>query len=208
MAQAQSVISTASNQSWTQSETAPYINYMNTGGGGEFSSSDRPFPGMAIGTEYDCFVTSVTGVVHIPSAGNWTFGVNSDDGFTCTVNGQTFAYDGLRGPSDSFGTVNFAAAGDYDLSLVGFQNYGGADLELFAASGQKSAFDSTFHLVGDTANGGLSVQSAPFTGAGTSSTFVSAVKTERAERPCRRRTTPRSTCGSPSTPPIWRRCRA
>ena len=98
VAQAQSVISTTSNQSWASSETAPYINYMNTGGGGEFASGDRPYPGMAIGTEYDCFVTNVTGVVHIPSAGNWTFGVNSDDGFSCTVNGQTFAYDGLRGP--------------------------------------------------------------------------------------------------------------
>ena len=56
VAQAQSVINTVSNQSWTSSETAPYINYMNTGGGGEFSSSDRPFPGMPIGTDYDCFV--------------------------------------------------------------------------------------------------------------------------------------------------------
>ena len=58
-----------------------------------------------------------------------------------------------------------------------FQNCGGADLELFAASGTKSTFDSTFRLVGDTANGGLSVQSTPFTGTGNSSAFVSAVKT-------------------------------
>ena len=177
VAEAQSVIDNASNQSWSSSETASVINYMNTGGGGEFPSGDNPYPGMPIGTEYDCFVTNVTGRVHIPSAGNWTFGVNSDDGFSCTVNGQTFAYDGLRGPGDSFGTINFAAAGDYDLSLVGFQNYGGADLELFAASGQKASFDSTFHLVGDTANGGLSVQSTPFTGTGNSSVFANAVKT-------------------------------
>ena len=117
---------------------------MNTGGGGEFPSSDRPFPGMPIGTDYDCFVMKATGRVHIPSAGNWTFGVNSDDGFSCTVNGQTFAYDGLRGPGDSFGTVNFAAAGDYDLSLVYFENGGGADLELFAASGHKDGI--RFHV--------------------------------------------------------------
>ncbi len=177
VAQAQSVISTTSDQSWSQSETAPYINYQNTGGGGEFSSSDRPFPGMPIGTEYDCFATSVAGVVHIPSAGNWTFGVSSDDGFSCTVNGQTFAYDGLRAPADSFDTVNFAAAGDYNLSLTYFQNGGGSELELFAASGTKSAFDSSFQLVGDTANGGLSVESAPFTGGGTSTAFANAVKT-------------------------------
>ena len=36
VAQAQSVIDNVSNQSWTSSETASVINYMNTGGGGEF----------------------------------------------------------------------------------------------------------------------------------------------------------------------------
>jgi hypothetical protein len=177
VAQAQSVIDNASNQSWTSSETAPFVNYMNTGGGGEFGTSDRPFPSMPIGADYDCFVVKATGRVHIPTAGNWTFGVNSDDGFSCTINGQTFAFDGLRGPGDSFGTVTFAAAGDYDLSLVFFENGGGSSLELFAAPGTKTAFDSTFRLVGDTANGGLSVKSAPFTGSGTSSAFVDAVKT-------------------------------
>jgi hypothetical protein len=177
LAQAQSVIDNASSQSWTMSETAGVINYLNTGGGGEFATGDTGFPGMAIGTDYDCFVTKATARVHIPSAGNWTFGVNSDDGFSCTINGQTFAYDGLRGPSDSFGTINFAAAGDYDLSLVFFENGGGSCLELFAASGTKSGFDSTFRLVGDTAAGGLAVQSVPFTGSASSSAFVSAIQT-------------------------------
>jgi hypothetical protein len=176
VAQAQSVIDNPSNQSWTSSETAPVINYLNTGGSGEFPN-DRPFPGMPIGTDYDCFVTKVTGRVHIPTAGNWTFGVNSDDGFSCTINGQTFAYDGLRAPGDSFGTINFAAAGDYDLSLVFFENGGGSGLEIYASSGQKASFDSTFRLVGDTANGGLSVQSTPVGGAGNSSAFANAVKT-------------------------------
>ena len=177
VAQAQSVIDNVSNQSWTRVETASVINYMNTGGGGEFPSGDNPFPGMPIGTDYDCFVTKVTGRVHIPSAGNWTFGVNSDDGFSCTVNGQTFAFDGLRSPGDSFGTINFAAAGDYDLSLVFFENGGGSESGTVCRSGQKTSFDSTFHLVGDTANGGLSVQSVPFTGGGNGSVFVNAVKT-------------------------------
>jgi hypothetical protein len=177
VAQAQSVIDNASNQSWTMSETASVVNYQNTGGGGEFATGDNPFPGMAIGTDYDCFVTKATGQVHIPSAGNWTFGVNSDDGFSCTINGQTFAYDGLRGPSDSFATINFAAAGDYDVSLLFFENGGGSCLELFAASGTKTSFDSSFHLVGDTAAGGLSVQSVPFTGSASGSAFVSAIQT-------------------------------
>jgi hypothetical protein len=177
VAQAQSVIDNVSNQSWSDSETAGVINYMNTGGGGEFPSGDNPFPGMPINADYECFVTKATGLVHIPSAGSWTFGVNSDDGFSCTVNGQTFAFDGLRGPGDSFGTISFAAAGDYDLSLVFFENGGGSSLELFAAPGAKAGFDSTFRLVGDTANGGLAVQSTPFTGNGSSSVFVNSVMT-------------------------------
>ncbi len=144
VAQAQSVIDTVSNQSWTASETASVVNYMNTGGGGEFSSGDRTFPGMSIGTEVDCFVTQATGRVHIPSAGNWTFGVNSDDGFTCTVNGQTFAYDGLRGPGDSFGTVTFAAAGDYDLSLVGLPELRRRRFGTFCRFRDKNDF--RFHL--------------------------------------------------------------
>ena len=59
VSQANAVISTPAEQSWTKTETAPYVNYMNTGGGGEFSSSstntgqivaDRTYPGMTIGT--------------------------------------------------------------------------------------------------------------------------------------------------------------
>lgn len=177
LAAAQSVIDNASNQSWVMTETAGVVNYVNAGGGGEFAAGDSPFPGMPINVDYDCFVTKVAGRVHIPTAGNWTFGVNSDDGFSCTINGQTFAYDGLRAPADSYGTINFATAGDYDLSLVFFENGGGAGLELFAAAGIKTAFDSTFRLVGDTANGGLAVQSVPFTGSENSSAFVGSVQT-------------------------------
>ena len=50
-------------------------------------------------------------------------------------------------------------------------------MELFAAPGSKTAFDSTFRLVGDTASGGLAVQSTPVTGAGNGTAFANAVKT-------------------------------
>ena len=117
--------------------------------------------------------------MHIPSAGNWTFGVNSDDGFGLTIGNQSMAYDGLRGASDTLKTFTFAAAGDYPLSLLFFENGGGSGLEMFAAPGSKAGFDSTFRLVGDTANGGLSVSSTPVTGggAGNSSSFSGDVRT-------------------------------
>lgn len=164
LAQAQSVVNTPSSQAWVKSETAPVINYLNTGGSGDFVN-DRTFPGMNIGVDQDVFVLTATGTVHIPSAGQWTFGVNSDDGFSLNVGGQSMAFDGLRGASDTLSTFTFPAAGDYPLSLLFFENGGGSGVELFAAQGSKSSFDSSFRLVGDTAKGGLSISSVPL-GAG------------------------------------------
>jgi hypothetical protein len=165
LAQAQSIIDSPANQTARWSETAPFINYLNSGGAGEFTN-DRNFPGMTMNVDQDVFVTQATGIVHIPSPGAWTFGVNSDDGFGLSVGGQTSAFDGLRGASDTLKTFNFAAAGDYPISLVFFENSGGAGVELFASPGTRASFGSTFHLVGDTANGGLPVTSSPVTGGG------------------------------------------
>ena len=191
VAQAQAVVDTPSQQSWTQSETAATINYLDTGGSGDFGN-DRPFPGLTIGQGQTVYAVQATGIIHIPAAGQYTFGVNSDDGFslditganfsngsaTTTCSGDVMADDTLRGPADSFGTASFSAAGDYPVTLLYYQNYGGAGLEFFEAAGSKTAFDSTFRLVGDTANGGLSVKSAPFVGqGGNSSLFSAAVQT-------------------------------
>ena len=176
LAQAQSVIDNPANQTWVQRETAPYIDYLNTGGGGNFTNN-RTFPGLTVNTDADQHVVRATGLVRVPTAGTWTFGVSSDDGFSLTVGGQSIAFDGLRGADNTLGTFTFAAAGDYDLSLLFFENGGGSGLELFAAQGNKTAFDSTFRLVGDTARGGLAMTSTPFTGSSNSSTFASLVRT-------------------------------
>ena len=119
-----------------------------------------------------------TGTITIPTAGNWTFCANTDDGFSATINGNTFDYDGLRGSVDSLYTINFASAGTYPVTFMQFQNAGGSNAEFSAAAGTKTAFDSTFRLVGDTADGGLKVVSTPFNG-GTSNSgaFAAAVAT-------------------------------
>jgi autotransporter-associated beta strand protein len=178
LADAQSVIDNPADQSWSVSETAATINYLNTGSGAHFGG-DKPFPNMAGTAECDNFVVRATGIVFIPSAGEWTFGVNSDDGFslelggadfqsgvnyTGATGGDTLLYDSGRGPGDTLGTFSFPAAGNYELTLVYFQGWGGAEVELYAAEGTKTTFDSAFRLVGDTANGGLSVSSAPMAG--------------------------------------------
>ena len=187
-----SVISTPSYQSAVYTETASVVNYMDTGGGGHFTP-DNPFPGMPIGTDHNDFVMRAKGIIHVPTAGTWTFGVNSDDGFRLKITGATFnsAYGCVghhrqrrhagvcppRSPADSLGVVNSLAAGDYNVELTYYERGGGSDTEFFAASGANTAWNSNFHLVGDTANGGLSVMSEPFTGGGSGSTFASLVQT-------------------------------
>ena len=97
--------------------------------------------------------------VLIPEAGFWTFGVNSDDGFLLAIGGNVVAeYFNARGPSDTLATVFFPSDGYYPLDLVFFERGGGEEVELFAAQGAFTSWNSTdFHLVGDVAAGGLAV---------------------------------------------------
>jgi len=179
LATAQSIVDNPANQSWVRTETAPVINYLNKGSSGHFTS-DRTVPGMTIGTEVDNYVIRATGVVHIPSAGAWTFGVNSDDGFRLTVGAQSFQYDGGRGASDSLRTYTFTAAGDYDLELLHFQGTGDSEVEVFAVQGSYTSWSGTanWRLVGDTPNGGLAIASSPFPGPGNSPAFAGQIRTD------------------------------
>jgi len=161
---AELVISNPSYQSMVAAETAPVINYLNTDGSGNFGD-DNPFPSTTIGSDMDDYVVLVTGKVLIPMGGDWTFGVNSDDGFGVEMtNGTsvlTFSYPDPRSASDTLVTFNFQEWGFYDLRLVFYERGGGSSLEFFAAQGSRSSFDaSRFRLVGDMANGGLYVISS------------------------------------------------
>jgi len=125
------------------------------------------FPGHAVGADVDDFVVEATATITIPLAGDYTFGVNSDDGFGLTVGTNTVSFAGLRGASDTVGTFTFLAPGDYPLRLVYLERGGGAGLELFAARGAFGAWDSgNFRLVGDTAGGGLAVRAPVVSGGG------------------------------------------
>ena len=79
-----------------------------------------------------------TGTITISTsdAGNWTFCANTDDGFSATINGNTFKYDGLRGASDTIDTINFASAGTYPVTFMQFENGGGSNAEFSAAQGR------------------------------------------------------------------------
>ena len=99
LAAAENVLSTPSTQIKSIVTSADSINYLNTGSGGSFSG-DQPFPSQTINQDVDDFVIEATGLVSIPSAGIWSFGVNSDDGFSLRLerNGKilAFEFDGLQ----------------------------------------------------------------------------------------------------------------
>ncbi len=197
LAQANAVISTPSQQTSTFSQTSSVLNFLDTGGDGHFGN-DSPFPGMTINQGLSYYVLQATGTLTISAsqAGFYAFGANSDDGFslnitgasfgngvnTTTASGATMASDKLQGPTDTFATT-FLAAGTYPFSLVFYQNAGGSEFELSAAKAPTSSgytsFNTNFHLVGDTANGGLTVTSVPFSGNGgtSASPLAAAIKT-------------------------------
>src|SRR5207245_865263 len=155
---AQGVISNPAQQLAVFAENAPLVNYLNTGSAAHYDN-DRTFPGLTIGVNQDNFVIEARATLTIPSPGNWTFGVSSDDGFSLSIGGFSMSFPNPRGPADTLQTFNFPAAGDYPLDLIFYECGGGSEVELFAAPGSYSSWNSTnFRLVGDTANGGLAFQ--------------------------------------------------
>jgi hypothetical protein len=159
--------------------TAPVINLRDNGGGGNFGN-DSEYQAVALGRAIDPdppggggddaddvndILVIASGRIRIPAGqgGIYTFGVNSDDGFTLQIKGKQFNtpagqagtttaggilkfHDG-RGAQDSLGQV-FLEEGDHDIQLVNWEGGGGAAVELFAAKGPKTGFDSDFRLVG------------------------------------------------------------
>jgi hypothetical protein len=126
--------------------------------GGLFPNS-VPFPGTSTGHEKN-FAEDVTGNIEIPKAGDYSFGVSSDDGFSLTVGSHTMSYPGLRSPAESYSTFDFTKAGAYAVNLVYFQHTVNAELELFASPGKYTKYGQTgsnFRLIGDTAHGGLAL---------------------------------------------------
>lgn len=164
LAAAETVLATPSQQAATWWETAPVINYINSGDSAHYQN-DRRVPGLT--GDADHYVIEVVATVTIPAAGYWTFGVSSDDGFGLDIGGNRMVYPDPRAPDDTLDTFHFASAGKYPLRLVFYEQGGGSEVELWAASGRQYRWSSSvFRLVGDTASGGLAVVSTPVGGAG------------------------------------------
>jgi hypothetical protein len=124
-----------------------------------FFGNNLLFPGHSyIGEDRDRFVVVSEGSIYVPSAGEWTFGVGSDDGFRLRITGHDVNFVSEfttgRGFGVTLATFNFPTAGVYDLNLIYYENGGGASLEFSVAQGFQSAFSlESFHLTGDPEGG-------------------------------------------------------
>jgi len=170
IATANSVISTPSLQTQTYAETRGMVNYLDSGGDGHYAPQSNPSWVTGGANNY---VVEATGIVTIPAAGAWTFGVNSDDGFQLQVRAPgaptwitVCSYDNGRATADTLGTHTFSAAGDYEIRVMIYEGSGGSAGEAFAKQGSFGSWDSGFALIGDTVAGGLAVKSIPIGGSG------------------------------------------
>jgi hypothetical protein len=176
---AESVISNPSKQQAVYQANDPVVDYYNTGGHGHTTEGEYAFPGLEMGVDASNFAVEVTGVLTFPTAGEWTFVVNSDEGFSLNLQEQEgdaslfMQYWSLRTPADSVGVLHVTTPGMYDLRLVTFEASGGAEVELWAAEGNHAAWNETdFFLVGDTDAGSPTVMSEVVAGLTGYSRFI------------------------------------
>ena len=151
---------------------------INHGNGGNVGG-DLAYPNGYGGTSTDQnapqredFALRITADVTIP-AGDWSIAVNSDDGFRLvlpgvtfinryntnttglgTMNADTIAYGGPRGPSNTWGTFHLDAPLTLTLLLDAYERGGGDEFELSFAPGLQSSYStSTFSLLSDGVSG-------------------------------------------------------
>lgn len=188
---AEKVLASASSQLATVDSVAGFININADGGNAGNFAGDVGLPGAQNGL--DDAVVQATGFVYIPAAGQYTFGVNADDGFSIKIDGATIvAGTVVNGPqsdlatgllkwntgccANSFATYNMPAAGFYPIRMVMFERGGGFNLEMYAAPGSFTAMNANFRLLGDVNNGGLGVvPTLPATAAATSTVTITVV---------------------------------
>lgn len=151
---------------------APVINVWDNGGRGNFGN-DSEYQAVALGRATDPapgddddvndIMLLATGKLRVGpgKGGTYTFGVNSDDGFSVIIRdksfvngtnastvGGIFTFNAGRGASDSFAQVDLPE-GDYDIQFATWEGGGGAAAEFFVAKGALTSFDNRkFALVG------------------------------------------------------------
>lgn len=122
--------------------------------------ADVAFPGNSAADDND-FALAATGDLIIRSAGNWTFGINADNGVRLRIGDFVMSRSGFDA-STLLQTFAFTSAATYPMSLTYYEHTGQSGVELFAAPGSiTDGSDSSFRLLGDVANGGLGLAPEP-----------------------------------------------
>lgn len=126
-------------------------NAKNFGGDGPYGSSDASgIPGSPniVAGDVNQVAFLARGTVDIPTAGEWTFYINSDDGENMTITqGATKGTTGTEGWNDNnFVTLNLAA-GEAQIQVVHREATGGADVEVAAARSATTNL-AQFNLIG------------------------------------------------------------
>ncbi len=94
------------------------------------------------------FALQATATLVVHEAGDYTFGVRTDDGSRLIVDGRLVIVDSITGPPDKVGSI-FLEQGEHSLELVMYQHGEDAEAELFVAPGERAAFGKEFLLLGD-----------------------------------------------------------
>jgi len=133
--------------------TAPVINIHDCGYGSRAGAfrNDRVFGVVDQGYVARGSVHGLAMVAHakiqVPTAGDWTFCVSSDDGFELAIDGVAIARAGNKSLSDVLGTANLSA-GVHGLQLLYWEQHVDSAVELSAARGVKTIVDNDFRLIG------------------------------------------------------------
>lgn len=158
VAQADALLALPPGHPGIASETTailPQLNLLGEGGDGHYGGN-LPLPD---GTA-DGYVIKATGVITIPSTGNYVFGLNSDDGGRIKINNVAVMIDDSNhGPEDHLSAPVMLTAGSHTIEVIMWEGAGGDEVELFAAPGTETSWSSNFKLVGGP--GGLAVGTTP-----------------------------------------------
>jgi len=137
---AETLVSTTSAAS---SENSTVINYFDGLGSNGHFGSDACFPAC----NNTDFAMHAYGNFMVDTAGDWTFGVNTDDGISVSIDGvEIIRYEGLTNNRDLLSIENLTA-GLHSVDIVYFEHHGGASVEFFSAAGSHNQFNSSFNLV-------------------------------------------------------------
>ena len=125
-------------------EGVPSINYHDRGRDGHFDNNAEWPAGS--GNDH---ATMATGKVFVQHDGTYSFGITSNDASRLRINGQDIIFEPDRHPTKDTITSVDLTAGEHDIELTTFNRRGSATVELYAAVGQKDAFDESFQLLGN-----------------------------------------------------------